>query len=236
METKGLDVVYFVKDTPTNEELRYSIRSVVQNMPYRKIWIFGGHPNMITPDIHVRAKQVGATKWDNVREMFRLACENKELTDNFILFNDDFFIMKPTTKIEPMYRSSLEEHISIIENAQWKKPTAYTKLLRSADKVLADMGKTRHSYELHVPFIFNKKKLLKLINDYPEQHCTRTFYGNLYNIGGKQHRDVKIFSDKPSFDYKESQFLSTDDSVIHVNNNAWRYIRKQFPKHVYYEE
>jgi hypothetical protein len=28
------DIVYFVKECPNNEELRYSIRSVVKNFPY----------------------------------------------------------------------------------------------------------------------------------------------------------------------------------------------------------
>lgn len=235
MNTKDLDVVYFVKDGVRNEELRFSIRSVCMNMPYKRIWIFGGCPQNIIPDVRIRVEQEGNTKWDKVRTMFRMAAENKDITDDFLLFNDDFFIMQPTDHIDPMYRSSLQDYIKVIEDNYMHKPTSYTKLLRACDAELEGMGATRYAYELHIPFIFNKEKLLKIINDFPDQHCTRTFYGNLFGIGGEKKSDVKIFSDKPGFDYKTSQFLSTDDSVVNVNNDVWRYIRKQFPKKCEYE-
>lgn len=235
MDTKDLDIVYFVKDAPSNEELRYSLRSVCTNMPHKRVWIFGGRPMNIEPDVHVKVKQDGNTKWDRVRTMFRMAAENKEITDNFLLFNDDFFIMQPTDHIDPMYRSSLQDYIKVIEDNYMHKPTSYTRLLRACDAELESMGATRYAYELHIPFIFNKEKLLKIINDFPNQHCTRTFYGNLFGIGGEKKSDVKIFSDKPRFDYKSSQFLSTDDPVVNVNNAVWRYIKRQFPKKCEYE-
>ena len=74
-----------------------------------------------------------------------------------------------------------------------------------------------------------------MLKDNPDQHCSRTMYGNLYKIGGEKHSDVKIFSAKPAFDYKNSDMLSTDDSVINVNNDAWRWLKKQFPKKSRYE-
>lgn len=229
MNTKELDIVYFVKDGHRNEELRYSLRSVCKNMKYNRAWIFGGCPRNITPDIHVRVDQTGKTKWDRVRNMFLMACENKELTDDFILFNDDFFIMQPMDKVEPLYRCSLEDHLKILGQG------AYRNLLKEMKEELEAREKTTYSYELHVPFVFNKKKLLKLIKDNPDLHCTRTMYGNIYKVGGEQHGDVKIFSSKPGFDYKSSSLLSTDDSVVNVNNDAWRYITKQFQGNCKYE-
>lgn len=206
------------------------MRSVEKNMPHKRVWIFGGCPPNIVPDVRIRVEQQGKTKWDRVRNMFKMACENKELTDNFILFNDDFFIMQPTDRIDPMYRGTLEEYATIIEKNFWNRQTSYTKILRECDAELERLGTTRFAYELHIPFIFNKERVLQIIRDYPNQHCTRTFYGNLYNIEGEKRSDVKVFNDRPAFDYKESQFLSTDDSVVNINNNVWRYIKKQFDK------
>ena len=226
METKNLDVVYFVKDGISNEELRYSIRSVCKNMPFNRIWIFGGCPKNIVPDVRIRVKQEGKTKWDKVRNMFIMACENKELSDYFILFNDDFFVMKPTDEIEPWYRSTLEEHIKVLHQG------AYCNLLK---QVSSELGEGALSYEVHTPFIFNKKKLLKLIKDTPELHCTRTMYGNRYKIKGTKHHDIKLFGGKPNFNYKEEIFLSTDDGSITPNHDAWRYIKKQFQDKCEYE-
>ena len=38
MNTKDLDIIYFVKDCFINEELRFSLRSVAKNLPHRKVW------------------------------------------------------------------------------------------------------------------------------------------------------------------------------------------------------
>lgn len=235
MNTEDLDIVYFVKDGVKNEELRYSLRSVCQNMPFKRVWVFGGCPQNIVPDVRVRVDQTGKTKWDKVRNMYKMVCENKEVTDNLILFNDDFFIMKPTGHISPIYRCTLDEHIPKLERNFGNKPTPYSRLLRDCRSKLKEMGATQLSYELHTPFIFNKKKLLRMIEEYPNQHCARTFYGNVYKIGGEKTNDVKIFSIKPGFDYKNSQFLSTDDPIVNINNDIWRWLQKQFPKKCRFE-
>ena len=229
MDTAKLDVVYFVKDGVKNEELRYSLRSICQNMKFNRVWILGGCPQNIVPDVRVRVTQTGKTKWDKVRNMYKMVCNNKEITEDFIMFNDDFFVMQPTDFLEPLYRCSLSDHIKILEPT---KPSAYSRLLRSCRETLT--GEPL-SYELHTPFIFSKKKLLTVLNSFPTQHCTRTMYGNIYSIGGRRTNDVKIFNIHPSFNYKSSQFLSTDDPIININNDIWRWIQKQFPKKCVYE-
>lgn len=223
MNTKDLDIVYFVKDGLNNEELRLSLRSVDLNMPHKRVWIFGGCPTNIVPDVRVRVNQTGHTKWDKVRNMYKMVCENKEITDNFIMFNDDFFVMKPTDFLVPLYRGTLAEHIKVLEA---NRPSAYSNLLKA---VLHRFNGEPLSYELHVPFIFNKDKLLRLINSFSDIRCTRTVYGYTYNIGGEKASDVKVFSAKPSFDYKNTQFLSTDDPIVNINNDVWRWLQKQFP-------
>ena len=175
MDTAEFDIVYFVKDKPRNEELRYSLRSVDANMPHKRVWIFGGCPTNIIPDVRVRVDQVGKTKWDRVRNMYRMVCENKEITDNFIMFHDDFFVMKPTDCIIPLYRCTLDEHIKILEP---QGPTAYSKLLRGCRDVIK--GDIALSYEVHTPFIFNKELLLNVLNAFPDCHVIRSIYGNLY--------------------------------------------------------
>lgn len=231
METENLDIVYFVKEGGDKEELRYSLRSVCKNMPHKRVWIFGGCPANIVPDVRVRVAQTGRTKWDKVRNMYRMVCENKEITDDFIMFHDDFFVMQPTDYIVPLHRCTLDGHIEILEP---RKPTEYSRLLRKCRDTLG--GHNLLSYEIHTPFVFNRQKLLDILNKYPDLHCNRTVYGNLYYQEYSQpHSDVKIFSVKPNFDYKHSQFLSTDDPIVNINNDVWRWIRNQFPKKCEYE-
>lgn len=230
ISTKELDIVYFVRDGLVNEELRYSLRSL-QNMPHNRVWIFGGCPPSIVPDVRIRVDQTGVTKWDKVKNMFLMACNNKELTDDFILFNDDFFVMQPMDELGYLHRGDFDEHIKVLEKNFGNKPSDYTRLLRACSAKLKKCGVEKPlSYELHVPFPFNKQCLKDVIEKFPDTHCTRTIYGNLYNVGGERASDVKVFNSNPSFDYKATKLLSTDDSIVNINNDVWRHIRKTFNK------
>lgn len=141
--------------------------------------------------------------------------------------------MKPMDKITPLYRCGLDEHIEILDKAY--RNSSYSGIVKEVRDELKKKVGNPLSYELHVPFVFNKKKLLKLIDKYPDQHCTRTLYGNLYKIGGEQSSDVKVFSVNPPFDYKNSAMLSTEDGVVNINNDIWRFIKKSFPTKCKYE-
>lgn len=56
------DIVYFVKESKTNEELRYSLRTL-KNFPHRKVWFYGGCPEGLKPDQYVYVEQDQPTKW-----------------------------------------------------------------------------------------------------------------------------------------------------------------------------
>ena len=230
------DIVYFVKDGDVNEELVYSIRSVVENFPHRKIWIYGGKPKNIKEGHYVPFKQFGETKWDKVKGMFASVCLNSEITDDFFLFNDDFFVINKVDKFEIYCRCPLPEHIVTIEQAYNDAPTLYTKQLRRTYYRLVELGMPTMSYELHMPMLFNKARLLQTIGAFSDYHCTRSLYGNYFNIGGIQHADVKVY-DKSKQNFDENfYYLSTDD-------NAWikdvvgvkSFIQKKFPNKSEYE-
>lgn len=231
-----MDVVYFVKESKKNEELRYSLRSVEQNLPHRSVWIYGGKPDDINPDHFVPVNQTGATKWDKVRTMFRSVCNNPDISDDFVLFNDDFFVINPVEEVKPYYRSSLYEHIIKLERAFGDKTTEYSKELRKCAKALEDAGITDiMSYELHIPMVLNKKELLKTMVEYPDVHATRTLYGNRCRIGGEQRADVKITSILQEID-KDIDFLSSDDGIFENLHSIGGFIRKKFDKPSRFEE
>lgn len=220
-----MDIVYFVRDGK-NEELRYSLRSLY-NLEHDKVWMYGG-PEWVRPDRLVRVAQVGATKWDKVRNMYRLACKNNEISEDFILMNDDFFIMKPTT-IPTAYRATLEHHILEME-MKFDRITPYTRLLRGVYRTLA--GKPTLSYDLHIPMVLNRKKLLYLLDKYPDCHAMRSLYGNYYEIGGVQMDDVKVYQTQGYFD-RGSTFLSSSDESW--NGVVGEFIKSKFREKSRYE-
>ena len=235
MTKKQLDIVYFVTAF-TKNDLKYYIRSVSKNLEFNKLWIYGGKKYNIVPDGFVNIiNQQGATKWDKVRNMYRMACLNDSITEDFIMFHDDFFIMKPLKELKPEYRDTFEAHISAIEASFGNRYTEYTKILKHASETLLKANKSNLSYELHKPFIFNRKKLLNILDKYPREHCIRSIYANYYEIGGKKTHDVKIFDKEPKFNYKEEPILSTDDNITYNSNEYWEYIKSQFDSKCKYE-
>ena len=108
------DIVYFIKPCTSNEELTYSLRTL-KNFPHNKVWFYGGCPDNLKPDYHVKVKQV-YNKWQNVNMMLRMACTNPKITDNFWLFNDDFFIMKEVKNPTNHYNGDLYKRIIKLED------------------------------------------------------------------------------------------------------------------------
>lgn len=227
-----IDVVYFVKNGDVNEELTYSLRSVEKNFPFRKLWLVGGCPKNIKEDFHIRSGQSAPMKYDRVGGMLRSIVRNNDLSENFYLFNDDFFVMKPIDEMPVLYRCNLCEHIVIVEESFGGKPTEYTKRLRNTFKLLHKEGLSdARSYELHVPFLINREKFNEMAHMFPYGYASRSLYGNLYKVGGTKSDDVKIYDNSSTpFKKEESPFISTSDHSWRENcRGVADYIKSQFP-------
>ena len=231
---KDKDVVYFVKECRTNEELRYSLRSVEKNFPHRKVFIFGGKPDDIHPDRFVPLKQYGTTKWEKVRNMLYKCCENKDVSDDFFLFNDDFFVMLPITEYKPMYDGSIYKRIVQIEGRNYDTPSHYTAQLRKMVHELEHECPSAPmlNYAVHMPMLVNKEKMLCVLKKF-QSPMFRTLYGNYWNIGGEQMPDMKILRTSQKID-ESAPYLSSDDASF-MNREIGRYIKATFTERSRFE-
>lgn len=223
------DIVYFVKDAKENEELRYSLRSL-KNFPHRKVWFYGGRPDWARPDEHVRILQNKGSKYDNVHHMISVACHNSQISSQFFLFNDDFFIMRPT-EYHPYYRGGLHKYIVDIENRA-NCISAYTRRLRNMVRVLEEAGLPTLNYEMHVPLLIDRAKMLEVLARFAGLNGVRSLYGNYAKLGGEKMDDVKVFS--PAQRIPASPLLSTSDETF-LYGEVGRYIREHFPLPSQYE-
>ena len=190
MKTDDLDVVYLVKQEGSNEELRYSLRTL-KNLPHRKVWIFGDIPEWCQ-NIEARPmKQHGRSKWEKSNDSFIEACKEEELSENFILMNDDFFIMKPVGELDYFFCGTLAQRIRTLVGKYGT--SSYSQMLRHTVDLLEANGKPTLNYALHLPMIFNKEKVLKLKEQFPDEVINRALYGNWYETGGKNRADCKIY-------------------------------------------
>ena len=223
------DIVYFVKDTPDNEELRYSLRSL-SYFPHRKVCFYGGCPKGLKPDIHFEFKQDGKTKWDNVGKMLRSACNNDAITKNFWLFNDDFFIMNKVLHPVNYFSGDLYKRIVQLEDKHGGT-TPYSAELRKMCQEIEALGCGSKNYAVHFPMLINRKKALELLNT-TDNPMFRSLYGNYANVKAEWTKDCKIVSKEK--EWKGSNYLSTEDKAF-ADGVVGRQIRERFPDKCEYE-
>ena len=227
MKLEDLDIVYVVKDAAFNDELRYSLRSVDKNFPHHNVFFYGGKPMYLKPDQQVVLHQVGKTKWDRVRAMLKDIAFDDRITEDFVLFNDDFFVMQPVKSLPVYEYGTLESLCERIESRNKGRLTPYTLKLRETTDILKKDGLTTFNFELHVPFAFNRGKLLEVIERYPDIKGSRSLYGNTYLTETEYLVDRKIFkvNDLPP---ENAIFISTEDRAFN-EGKVGKMIRAKFP-------
>lgn len=230
---KKLDIVYFVKNTRKNPELIHSVRSVCQNFPYHKIWFVGGCPEGIIPDCHISVQPISNIKTKNTANLFKIVCENPSITDDFVLFNDDFFVLDKVTDLPPRYYSTLSWTASRIRTI-YGHSTRYTNLLEEASDALEEAGYETHNFDMHTPMVINKKAMLEVMARFPGVGCKRSLYGNYYELWkkGVEKSDVKIHGTGPYL--LDEQFCSTDDESF-IKGETGRILRNKFATPCKYE-
>ena len=158
------------------------------------------------------------------------ACKNDNITEDFWLFNDDFFVLKPKSEnMPPQYDRTLEERIERIEKRNGC-PDEYTMRLRHLVKTLKTASKGILDYAVHKPILINRKRMLEVLEKFPDEPMIRALYGNYWKIGGVSKHDMKIrilnYS-KMDLVMRDWDFLSTSD-VSFSNGKVGRYIRDKF--------
>jgi hypothetical protein len=212
-----------------NEELRYSIRSVLASFPDANIWVVGGKPDWYGGNF-IKTNRV-TNKYGQVEENLQRLVSNKTISESFVLMNDDFFIIKPVSSIEYFHRGSLASaYTDLVKHLE--QPDLYANRLSKMLNIIIKKFNIDDplSYELHVPMVMEKSKLATLLGKgYP---MWRSIYGNKYSVGGTRASDVKVYSHTDykhlSADHENSKlpYLSTDDESF---KSLQPYLHKLFP-------
>jgi hypothetical protein len=230
-----MDFVYICKDG-SNEELRYSIRSVVESFPDSNIWVVGGKPSWYSGNyIHVKQS---LTKYRNAIQNLNAICDSDKIFEEFVLMNDDFYIIKNINTIKTYHGGLLLDKINLYQKIN--SNSNYTRKLAATYKKIKSLGiEDPLDYELHVPMIMEKEKLKQTLKD-NDSFLWRSIYGNIFNIGGEQIEDVKVYTKGPlvlkSYNLKKDENIylsSADTSFDMILNNI---LRKQFTEKTKYEK
>jgi hypothetical protein len=212
-----MDFVYICKDGD-NEELRYSIRSVMSSFPDAKVWIVGGKPSWYSGNFLFVEQR--SAKYINAYNNLKTICFLDEISEDFILMNDDFYIIEKLKSIENFHGGLLIDKINLYKKII--NTNGYVLKLEKTFNKLIDLGiKNPLDYELHVPMIMNKEKLRHVLK-YGNEFLWRSMYGNIFNVGGKEMSDVKVYIEGPlvakSYDIENTvhKYLSSTDNSFYM--------------------
>jgi hypothetical protein len=227
-----MDYVYLCRDGE-NEELRYSLRSLHKNAPPGNVWVVGGKPDWYIGN-HIPVTQ-NSSKYSNARKNLSMICQSNKISENIVLMNDDFYFIRKVRDIQYFHGGLLETRV---DNYEIMYPSgAYTRLLSSTFNHLADKGIARPlDYELHIPMPMEKDKLRVVLRN--RKMLWRSGYGNLFEVGGKEVEDVKVYPEKTrpkSYDWTKNRFpfLSTMDRSF--EGGVLAMLKKRFPHKSPYE-
>lgn len=207
-----MDVVYICRQGP-NEELRYSLRSLV-NIEHDRVWVFGGAPAWYCGQF-VPVPQAGV-KQENAKMNLLAACLHPRVSDPFLLMNDDFYIIAPT---EPALYDRGPTTGVIAQYERIAPGGSYLEYLRLTDALLRSDGHAALlSYELHVPMPIDKDIMrdvvMRILADgrMPLNH--RTMYGALAGLPSTTMRDPKVYG--PEDLPPEGAYLSSSDATFRL--------------------
>ena len=262
MKQLQFDVVYPFYNLNTDDELRYSIRSVVKNFSaLRHIWVIGDKPEWANallrhlPYDHVAHLPSNVySKNRNICEKMDLAARNERVTENFIYLADDYFILKPWSGEDFLTKVIIREDMDQINDElremgdrsneslnEWKRALWWT-----YDRIKAE-GYSGLNYETHTPKLINKKRLIQTFTKFGIRHGMLIWHTAYFNMHWKIER--VILSEESGI--KASFYASHDREEIESrlrraifancnddgrNAEFMDAIRERFPEKTRYED
>lgn len=190
-------IYIYKKTSDKGRELKYSIRSLANLTNWNgQIFVVGDKEDWFDNITVIEAEKSAQPHLDRNLKIASVI-KNKNIPDDFIFMNDDFYIMEKT-ELKPMYQGLL----STKELGNWANSKRETSAYLEATGVREPLN-----YDIHVPMVFNKDKLSEVMSIAGETTLLpRSLYGNLFSIGGVEYKDQKTRTDKLA----KAPFVSTN--------------------------
>ena len=184
-----MDILYYIGKGShhQNRELLYSLRALERHcQDIGDVWIVGNRPHFLNDQVKYIWIEDKGQWWQNAFYK-TIAAINAGISEDFLLFNDDFYMLKDfySAKYPYYHRGEISD---TAENM-------YQKVILNTKLVLQSLGKPVKHYGVHCPMRINAIKYKELAKFYENEFANnpvsaRCLYGNLF-CKGKQIKDCK---------------------------------------------
>lgn len=204
-----------------NNELRYCLRSIEKYLKnYNNIYIVGEKPDFINWNngiFHIPFIE-GYHASKNIIDKLIVACSEDKISNDFIMFNDDHFLLQDTTATNYLeyYDGKLIDRIYSEDSDNW-----YHSYLDTTLNTLLEKGSYKLKYyDIHRPIIFNKDKLIEIHNnfDWNKKLLIKTIYCNYHNI--KTDYPAQDFKIKEQLSYEEVKRAIWNRSIFSIGDRC----------------
>jgi hypothetical protein len=229
-----MDAVFTVRNGPISESLRYALRGLVENVDAEEVWMVGTVPSWVRKHHQIDVAQ-DWDRWHNTSHSLLAICAHPDVSDPFMLWNDDFFALQPVThlnwshgplsafpdgaKVSREYYQGCQDVLACLRAEGFEEPL---------------------SFDIHVPLVVYKDVMAQAVRDtmrFPVP-WKRSVYGNRAMRAGLidppiARPDPKIFTteDVPG---PEWDWLSTSPRAF-LYGAAGDWVRERFPEPSPYE-
>jgi hypothetical protein len=184
-------VIALGKDSPLDDlELRYALRGIQANLlDYRRIYVVGEKPSFLKNVVHIPFPDKSKYKQKNILRKILRACEEEKLSNEFMFFNDDHFLLKQESALlyPYYYTGSIESEIIRCRGD-------YRQSLINTLSVLKDLS--TYNFDTHYPIRYNKEQFVNVMGFYdwnvPHGYVIKSLYCNTLNVVPEPALDGKI--------------------------------------------
>lgn len=216
-------------------ELRYALRSIQKHLlGYRRVFIVGQLPDWCHNVVHLPFPDKSKYKQRNIFRKIMHACNDELLSDDFMFFNDDHYLLMEEQACDyPYYaHGTIEAEIARCKGE-------YKRSLINTLSALRDLS--TWNFDVHYPIKYNKEQFKNVMSFYnwnvPDGYVIKSLYCNTLNIQPVMTRDGKIHDgvDPEKLDELASTRTCISTSNYALTNFVRRKLESLYPEKSVYE-
>lgn len=184
-----------------DNEIRYSLRSVEKFVQHDNVIVVGECPRFLKNVFHIPCEDKPRRSFSIFSKIMK-AIDNPGVSEDFIFFNDDHFVLEPVNRWEYWVDGTVKDYS--LKAAGSFKTRARNVLALDPDAFFADV---------HTPIVFNKQKFRERVGglDWSKEYLIKSSYCiaetllaemqdcKIYKASLNEEEIKEIIKDKPFF-------------------------------------